>query len=336
MRIQVLSKLINFMSGTSAKFSLFLLLCLIVTVFQSACKKDELTNPYLSIVQPVPNDNPDADDLPIGNFAWLHAKVFSPTCANSGCHDGTFEPEFRTIASAYNSLVNHPVIANDQLGSFEHRVVPGNADASFLHERLYTFVPNTSGIMPLETNGTDWPQNGTLYKQKITEWINAGAPDIYGNPAPSSEINSPPVVYGLAIFPQNNTTNPYPREVDSPYGIGAIEVASSIVDVWILPFDDNAGINQFNSITLKTSSSATNFNSPSSVPFLLSTPISALDFGNNANPFYYKASLDLSSYMPGTYYLRVYLNDGVQSTLTELPNNSSTPFWYLIYSIKIL
>ena len=37
----------------------------------------------------------------------------APTCANSGCHDGTFEPDFRTVGSSWNTLVNHPVIAND-------------------------------------------------------------------------------------------------------------------------------------------------------------------------------------------------------------------------------
>lgn len=322
-------------SISSVKFFLFAFFCALVVMFQTACKKDEPHNPYLDIVQPQPQQNPDADDLPVGSFAWLHAKVFAPTCANSGCHDGTFEPEFRTMASAYNSLVNHPVIANDPTNSFEYRVVPGDAESSFLHERLYTFVPNTSGIMPLETNGTDWPENGILYKQKITEWINAGAPDIYGNPAPSSEVNAPPLIYGFGVFPQNNTTQPYLREVDSPYGIGAIEVPAAPVDVWILPYDDNAGFNLFNSITLKTSTSATNFSSQASVPFVLSGPISALDFGNNINPFYYKATLDLSSYAPGTYYLRLYLNDGVQPSLTEVPNNNSNAFWYLIYSIKV-
>ena len=36
------------------------------------------------------------------SFAALHNNIFSTTCANSGCHDGTFEPDFRTIESSYN------------------------------------------------------------------------------------------------------------------------------------------------------------------------------------------------------------------------------------------
>jgi hypothetical protein len=27
------------------------------------------------------------------------------TCANSGCHDGTFEPDFRTLEGSYNTLL---------------------------------------------------------------------------------------------------------------------------------------------------------------------------------------------------------------------------------------
>ena len=53
------------------------------------------------------------------SFSALHNNIFYPTCANSGCHDGTFEPDFRTIESAYNSLVYHPVIKNDLNNSFQ-------------------------------------------------------------------------------------------------------------------------------------------------------------------------------------------------------------------------
>ncbi|MBK7268515.1 MAG: hypothetical protein IPI07_03030, partial [Flavobacteriales bacterium] len=64
----------------------------------------------------------------------------------SGCHDGTFEPEFRTIASAYNSLVYHPVIANDARRASptaycrEHDFLPAR-------KAHHVFVANTSGVM---------------------------------------------------------------------------------------------------------------------------------------------------------------------------------------------
>jgi len=328
----------NYSFFISRSCILVVLFCFVMgAAFFSGCKKNIPPNPYDGIDRTIHNDNPDENDLPEGSFAWLHAKVFRPTCANSGCHDGTFEPEFRTIASSYNSLVNHPVIANDPQESFSYRVVPGNADASFLHERLTVFVLNSSGIMPLEVDqGSSWETQSAFYIQKIKAWINNGAEDMYGNPAPSINVNSPPLVYGLVVFPHDNTTNPYPREENSLYGIGAIVVPPALVDVWILPFDDNAGLNEFESINLKVSAGISDFTNAPQSPFFLTTPVSALDFGNSSNQFYYKATLDLTSVPSGDFrYLRTYLDDGVQQNLTEVPNNASNYFWYLLFSLKI-
>jgi hypothetical protein len=300
------------------------------------CKKTEVENPYATIPASAPDYTPSADDLPVGNFAWLHAKIFKPTCANSGCHDGTFEPEFRTIASSYNSLVNQPVINNNPMNSFTHRVIPFDAENSWLHERITVDVENLSGIMPLETGDSDWDENSTFYIQKITEWINDGAKDMYGNPAPSATANTPPLIYGMAVFPHNNTTTPYARDPDSPYGIGAFEVPAGLVDVWIFPFDDNAGVNQFQSITMQAGTTATNFVNPISTTFSLQSPITALDFGDSPQSFYYKATLDLTGVASGqTRYLRCYVDDGAQPTITEIPNDASQPFWYLLFSVIV-
>jgi hypothetical protein len=321
---------------TKGSLLILISLTLVLAVFNS-CKRETPLNPYDAIVRPVDNDNPDVDDLPMGSFAWLHGKIFRPTCANSGCHDGTFEPEFRTIASAYHSLVQHPVIANDPDGTYEYRVVPGNANLSFLHARLTSFVPNTSGQMPLDYEpDSDWPANSTLYIQKITEWINTGAKDLYGNPAPPADINAAPLVYGIAVFPVGNTTTPYPRETNSPLGIGSIMVPPGLVDVWIFTFDDNAQTTGFTSIALKASDELAGFGDAPSVPFVLSAPINALLIDNSPSPFYYKATLDLSAAQPGeVWFLRNYIDDGVQTQLTEIPNSASAYFWYLLFSLKI-
>ena len=96
-------------------------IALVLLVF-AACKKEE--NPFEQLEHSSPN--PPSEALPQDNFAWLHQRVFRPVCANSGCHDGTFEPEFRSVGSAYNSLVYAPVIANDPGNSFTYRVLPGD------------------------------------------------------------------------------------------------------------------------------------------------------------------------------------------------------------------
>lgn len=300
------------------------------------CKPDDPENPYLNATTAVQNDNPNIEEIPSTNFAWLHEKVFLPTCANSGCHDGTFEPEFRSVAGSYQTLVNHPVITNNATNSFVYRVVPGDTAYSLLHERLTNFIPNTSGIMPLETEGTDWMANKALYLSKIESWIMGGAKDMYGNPPPPAEGTPLPIVYGLAIFPHDNTTSPYPRDTDSPFGIGAIEVPSGLVDVWILPYQEQAYPVGFESIGLQGALSATNFVPTLNSTFAPQTPITALDFGDSPNQFYYKATLDLSTATPGqTYYLRCSIDDGLQVNPTVIPNGSSEPFWYLYFSILV-
>jgi hypothetical protein len=308
----------------------------LIIVALPTCKPDDPENPYTTTTTVVQNDNPNLEVIPTSNFAWLHEKVFLPTCANSGCHDGTFEPEFRSVSSSYHTLVHHPVITNNTANSFEYRVVPGDTTLSLLHERLTNFIPNTSGIMPLETDGTDWMENKALYISKIESWIMSGAKDMYGNPPPPAEATPLPIIYGLAIFPQNNTTSPYPRETDSPFGIGAIEVPAGIVDVWIFPYQETAYPVGFEAISLQTSLSATNFVPTFASTFSAQTPITALDFGDSPSSFYYKATLDLSTATSGqTYYMRCSVDDGLQVNPTLIPNDSSEPFWYLFFSILI-
>jgi hypothetical protein len=314
------------------------LILLIIVVSAASCKKDEPANPYADLVRTVDNDNPTADNLPEGSFAWLHAKIFKPNCANSGCHDGTFEPEFRTLSSSYNSLVNHSVIANNPQNSFEYRVVPGNAGASWLHERLTVDVENTTGIMPAVVDVTsDWDQYSALYIEKVTAWINDGAKDIFGNNAPPLGSNAPPLVYGLVVFPSGNTTTPYPREEDSQYGIGSILVPATTVDIYVLPYDDIALQTGFTTVDGKLSSSVSDFSSAQNFSFGLTSPISAMDFNDGPQSFYYKATVDLSALESGdSQYLRLYMNDGVQTGLTEVPNSSSNYFWFLLMSLKIV
>ncbi|MBL7943687.1 MAG: hypothetical protein JNM00_13020 [Flavobacteriales bacterium] len=300
-----------------------------------SCKTSDPENPYEGITTVVENDNPDLAALEEGSFPWLQEKVFRPTCANSGCHDGTFEPEFRSISSSYNSLVNHPVIANDPGQTFEYRVVPNNADASWLHERLTVFVENTSGMMPLSTSGSDWEENGDMYIQKITEWINNGAKDMYGNNAPPADADYPPMIYGFVAFPHNNITTPYPREVNKN-GIGPVLVDNDLVDVWVLAYDQETLFSGLSG-EARLSDDPTDFTGAVSFPFVYnSSPLTALDFGNNTNYFYHKATLDLSGEAPGsTLYMRNYIEDGVQPNPAEIPNDASQYFWHLIFSMKI-
>ncbi|MFN3528789.1 MAG: hypothetical protein ACK417_02575 [Bacteroidia bacterium] len=173
------------------------LLMSLLLMLAFACKKDNSPpNPFDDPSNKPPTNNNPTDPLSLENFAGIHRDIFKPTCSNSGCHDGTFEPDFRTIESSYNTLVNQPIIKNNPAGSFQLRVQPGNAANSILHERMVIDIDGISGIMPLSVDPqSDWPEKKTTYIQAIAAWINAGARDMFGNPPTNGPAN--PRLQGL-------------------------------------------------------------------------------------------------------------------------------------------
>ncbi|MDG1262770.1 MAG: hypothetical protein P8H59_02220 [Flavobacteriales bacterium] len=301
-----------------------------------ACKKKEAENPYEDLVYVVQNDNPDTDDLPVGNFAWLQGKIFKPTCANSGCHDGTFEPKFNTISSSYNTLVNHDVISNDAGFSFEYRVKPGDFNASLLHERLTNNIPNSSGIMPLEVDeDSDWDELSTSYITAIETWISQGAPDMFGNMPGTAGGDFPPQVDGLVIFPSGNTTEPYER-IEDGIGITPIVVDAAAIDIWTKVSDDQTPVANIAVNEVRLAETTDSFESGQLAIFSTSETLNALDFSNTAATFNRKATIDLSGFESGTtLFIRTYFDDGVQTAITEVPNENSNEFITALFVIQV-
>jgi hypothetical protein len=93
-----------------------------------------------------------------------------------GCHDGNFEPDFRTIQSSYSTLVYQRVnktVLPDSLRFFAYRVIPFDTTYSFLHERVTTV---TDQYMPSSANRLSQTEIN-----QINTWIMNGAKDINGN-----------------------------------------------------------------------------------------------------------------------------------------------------------
>ena len=302
-------------------------IALLVLAF-AACKKEE--NPFEQLEHSSPN--PPSEALPQDNFAWLHQRIFRPVCANSGCHDGTFEPEFRSVGSAYNSLVYAPVIANDPGNSFTYRVLPGNVQMSFLHERLTAFVPNTSGVMPLETDGPDWPQNEQLYLNAIASWIQNGAPNMFGQPP--SLGNLEPQVTGFLVLPSGNTSNPYPRGDDE--GVQPIEVPATNVDLWFALSDDETPVAELAYNKVKVATSVLGFATVPELSLTTGASLNGPEFSGNNATFTHKASIDLASYASGAQlFVRVYVDDGDHSEPTEVPNDGTGSPMVDYFTLKI-
>lgn len=277
----------------NVKYYIFLSLGIIVGLI--SCNKDpEVPNEYDDWKNPpkVANNGPDLD---LNSIQGLHFHIFAPTCANSGCHDGTFEPDFRTVESSYNSLVNIPVIKVDdsQVGKFGLRVEPGNAGNSMLIRRCEVDLGGNSGIMPLSIDpGNDWLARKDEYLGRITKWINDGAKDQFGNAVPPRDLK--PQMAGMVVqaggttFTRSGNYNP----VEVPVGTGNITVYFAYVD-------DNTSPQKFTINTADTSQNPARFTGNAMSLNLLSSPRNMKGLFDEDRDYWHSLSLNVSRYKEG-------------------------------------
>ena len=290
------------------------------------CKKNGIENPYDSYVTPKLYEEPTLASLPSTNFGYLHATVFKPTCANSGCHDGAFEPDFRTITSSYNNSVYHSVLTNNPTGDFTYRVKPGDANLSLLHERLLKSLPNTSGIMPL-AYADEWIVNKQKHITAIRDWINNGAEDMYGNPPAVGNPN--PIVTGFNAYANNSTTSPFNRAPGA--GVLPILIPRSNIDLWFSIDDDSTPASAMTVNQIKIDTAMFDFDSIAPLSMTVSGGFTANDFSGTTSSFTHKYDFDASVYAPGTLiFIRVYVQDANHTNPAENPSDgSSRPTIYL-------
>jgi len=307
---------------------------LLLSVALASCK-EEITvvpaatpdNPYDTIDYSgiVPNDSVDA-----ASFIGLHEYIFSTSCAVPGCHDGAFEPDFRTVESAYNTLVYHKVEKNDAGNNFEYRVVPGDADKSWLHERIST-DDAVLGRMPL------YDTLSQQEKDLITNWINDGAKDPFGNsPVLPGYL---PTLFGILVF-ENDTTGFRYDTIRSSISDPIIFPKNKIIDIWIGLIDqDNDGnfvpASDFTYNKYKISNQLYNFDNsseldllvqPANDPFMGDNP-----FGTTKAPYFHHFKINTADYpVNQRQYFRVYVQDKDHNSPTEIPSGGS-PLYFLTY-----
>lgn len=197
----------------------------------SACKKSN--NPYDNWQDQT--KDPVVADVAIdpNTIQGLHKNIFKPTCSNSGCHDGNFEPDFRTVESSYNSLVER-FSTNTDPGNpqFSKRVVPGNPGSSMILHRMTSFIPGSQGIMPLSVDpGSDFKLKKDEYIANITQWIQDGAKDQFGNKP--SDLDFKPQMGGMQVF-ADGASSPLSHDgyngVQVPAGTGSIKIVFAFQD----------------------------------------------------------------------------------------------------------
>lgn len=312
---------------------LFYILGLAILI--GSCTKELPPNPFDDPAHQAPVDTGLAVALDPNSFAGIHYQVFKPTCANSGCHDGTFEPDFRTIEGAYNTLVYQPVIKNNANGDFTYRVDPGQADRSVLIERLVNDIDGFSGIMPLSVDpDSDWPDKKEEYIQNIRNWIDAGARDMFGN-APTKG-NQEPKMLGVVGFVDGSST-----PVDRNPGNGALRVpvGTQTLDLWVAVSDDSTAPTQLTYNKIKFSLIRDDFSNSTEGNLSVSgSPLNEEGYFGDPVNYHHHYTLSQPNQFGGVgtlVFFRVYVQDP-QHAPTEIPESGSFDYIKAYFSIELI
>lgn len=294
----------------------------------SSCKKELPLNPFDRTLS---SDSTSLDSINAKRIEGLYQNIFKPNCSTSGCHDGTFDPDFRSIESSYNTLVWSDIINNDPSTPLEYRVKPNDADASMLIKRVTSFVPNTSGVMPLEVSpDSDWNEKKDEYIQDLRDWINDGAQDIFGNEANS--INLKPQLTGFYITAQGSNTA-YPRNVN---GVILVPSSATNIDLYIGISDNETSSDLLTKNELQLSIAQNDFSQAQTYNMNIISPISNTGYGGNTTNYYHKVSISNVStlYTDDEYvFIKAIVNDGVNPD-SNLPGENTLDHIKYYYSFK--
>ncbi len=276
------------------------------------------------------------------SFLGLHHHIFSKSCNVPGCHDGSFEPDFRTVESAYNSLVRHGIAKNYVSNPLEYRVMPGNKEESMLWKRITEHNPPNFEIMP--SSGNPLAQDVV---DRIGNWIDNGAKDIFGvDPVQTSLQPSP---FGMLCFlPNQGGARIDDQRGSSPYQPFMAPVNDDL-ELWFGYLEEQpAGDTVFGNVLtvneLKFSTNPYNFSNAVTVnmqvPFIPQTSTYAFSTINIGFPLPYTqtATVNMNSlgFQAGDIvYCRTYVKDSDHPFPTEIPKEDA-PAPLILYFSMIL
>lgn len=285
------------------------------------CDKDKPLpdNPYDDIVR----DDTTQGEIYVDSLTitYVHKKVLSSRCALPGCHDGNFEPDFRTPQSSFSTLVYATINKNNTAQSFKYRVLPYNKAQSVLYERVTNccFVTQDDR-MPQDNIGNILPDSSL---NMIATWIDNGARDMFGQVAKLPN-NEPVIQYYAAA---NTTFSTYysltENRIDSVYyNPFIIDQSISSFYIGVKVTDDSTAESQLQFNKLKISTSPNNFNGASTY--------TGTYFNGFGQSIWLVTIPATSLPMNDTLFMRYYVNDGQHQNNTEFPRNE-TLFPYKTY-----
>lgn len=298
--------------------SIFFLGFIAILLVPQSCERTmDDTNPFDDNTNNQDTVNFTLVDIDPNSIAGIYQNVFGPTCANSGCHDGTFEPDFRTIESSYHSLVYKTPIKND--GSLTYRVDPGNPNTSAIVNRLNGII---QPAMPIEIEpDSDWWEKSDEYIQNIQNWIENGALDMAGN-EPQKDYIVPSLLGAGAMVDGLWLTR------DNGYGPLIVPDSVQTIELYF-GFDpinnpENFNVNEFHvgigqfEFTSYATDELEIMGSPVTYYGLYGTPIQ----------YTHRVEIDLDELelTGGQYHMRVNVQDG-SNPITEIPSENG--FYYV-------
>lgn len=270
-----------------------------------------------------------SDDLDSTSFLGIYSRILNPKCNNPACHDGTFEPDFRTPLSAYHTTIYSPPLKNTENEDYDFRVVPFDTEASWLHHRITT-DDQVLGRMPLYDTLAQWQIDA------ITTWINEGAKDIAGNIPEFADLQ--PFTAGYAAF-LNDTTGVRLEDTRGEINEPFIVPQNSDINIWFALFEEEGGDlpYEFTNTTMKLSYNPFDFTDAGVIPLesVMNPLIADNVFAPNI-PFFLYADFNTSGFNPGdVIYIRVTAKDSDHSSPTEIPEDGGSLFLMQHFSFKI-
>ncbi len=291
---------------------------IVIVMIQQGCKKKEEdvlpANPFSGVDYGTLPADTAADP---NSLAGLHKNIFQTRCAIPGCHDGNFEPDFRTPQSTYATLVYHPIIKNNAGEIFDYRVVPYKPLNSVLYERITNccFV-NQDDRMPQDNIGVPLGDSDIL---AIKTWIENGAKDISGNVAeyPNLPPNISPfyAVVDAATY-QTNYAEETNRIDSVSYNSFYLPDSTNVIFAFIIS-DDSTAYQQLQVNQLKLSFDPDDFNTATTLTaqYVHVPPPNATDF--------FGITINTASLPHGQIvYMRYFVNDGDNPNTMQFPTDN--------------
>lgn len=309
------------MKGLKFNTQWYAMIPLGIMIWFSSCENEIVTepgvlpfNPYDTLTYPAES----IPDIPVdsNSFVGIHKYILSVKCAVNGCHNGSFEPDYRTVQSAYSTLVYAPVVKNTANNFFEYRVIPFDTLNSWLWYRLTT-TDQTLGKMPLYD--TLFPSQ----LSKIKSWIINGAPDLFGSSP--DEPTYVPTFYGVVAY----LTDQNDFRVDTIRGgndVFPFMVAhGSNLRIWFGIIDDITAPFLFTYNEVKFSTDRHDWNNAVTVPLHLEIlPWYETLFEIEDIPFFAYCDVNTSQWdINDIVYMRAYVKDNDHPAPTELPDSGS-------------